>query len=162
MNPNRLGNRAETALRDILMARGYLCIRSAASKVLDLVCFGPSDPYGVGIEVKASKTDVVRASRTKRQKEQHEELMRMPRMYHALSTMYAVRWADDSYELFDPTESILRRGGGYSLEVEFPDLRYPPSNPPIVPPGSTPQVVAVVPRAEVKGSWHLEPGGDAL
>ena len=133
MNNKRYGLRAETALRDVLVARGYLCIRSAASKVLDLVCVRPrgrNDYLPWGIEVKATSGDVVRISRNGKQREQYEELVRIVHTYPIL-TWYAVRWGDATFEFFYPRE-IMHRGSGLSIDVLFPDLqRHTGNNPPI-------------------------------
>ena len=133
MNNKRYGLRAETALRDVLVARGYLCIRSAASKVLDLVCVRPGgqgDLYPWGIEVKATSGDVMRVSRNGKQREQYEEILRLTRVY-PIEICYAIRWGDGTFEFFYPQE-IMRRGGGLSIDVMFPDLqRLTGNNPPI-------------------------------
>ena len=124
MNNKRYGLRAETALRDVLVARGYLCIRSAASKVLDLVCVRPrgqSDYLPWGLEVKATSGDVMRVSRNGKQREQYEELLRIVRVYPIL-IWYAVRWGDATFEFFYPRE-IMRQGDGLSIDVVFPGTR---------------------------------------
>ena len=158
MTAKRFGTSAETALRAFLRARGYLCIRSAASKCLDLVCASPSLVYG--LEVKATHGNVHYVSRNAVSKVQHDELVDIEITYPCVKTQYVVRFMD-GFEVFPPFETVMRRGKGIPIEEFFPVLLHSPNKPPIVPHGSDAQVVAVVPRAEVKGSWHLEPGGDA-
>lgn len=137
MNNKRYGLKAETALRDILMARGYLCIRSAASKVLDLVCVPPRGHYVYGIEVKRTSGDALYCSRTKMQKEQHAELIRQEANYEGLVNVYAVMFGDGRVEVFDSGLDILREHEGVLFGTFFPDVTHdlliPPNTPPIVP-----------------------------
>jgi len=127
------GRRAETALRGILQERGYVVIRSAASKCLDLICVDPESV--TGIEVKSTRADVVYCSRTARQKEQHDELVRINETL-AVGACYAVRWEPSGeYEFFFCYDTIMRKGHGVDIDVVFPDLRIAPNNPPIVPHG---------------------------
>ena len=133
MNNKRHGQKAETALRDIHNAEGYLCIRSAASKLVDLVCV---DPRGLVwlLEVKATTDKAVYMSRTAYQREQHAGMKE--KMYHygslEIRFRYVVRFGDGHYEVFSPLDEIMREGEGKPLEDVLP-LRASPNIPPIVP-----------------------------
>jgi len=125
------GRRAETALRGILQAGGYVVIRSAASKCLDLIAVDVESVSG--LEVKSTRDDVLYVSRTRRQQEQHAELCRINDETVA-GTAYVVRWEPEGvYEVFSCYDTIMRKGHGVSLETVFPGLRSAPNNPPIVP-----------------------------
>jgi len=130
MNAKRFGTSAETTLRAFLQARGYLVIRSAASKCLDLVCVRPTAVYG--LEVKATHGNVYYASRNKNAIEQQKELVKMGDDYPAIRTYFAVKFLD-GFEVFAPYETICRRGGGVPIEEFFPHLLHSPNIPPIVP-----------------------------
>jgi len=132
MTAKGYGTRAENELRAILQAKGYLVIRSAASKCLDLVCVRPGIVYG--LEVKATHGNVYYSSRNPDSKEQREELINIRETYD-LKTLYAVRFLS-GWEVFDPYQTIMRRGCGQPLDEAFPILRsiaVSPNIPPIVP-----------------------------
>jgi len=138
------GQRAETVLRDELQRRGYLVIRSAASKALDLVCVRPNGSP-VGLECK--RTHHARAlyiSKSSMMREQREWMIAVERRYD-LQVFYAVYWGDGTFEFFYPDETILKAGHGVSLSFAFPFvhkvfgteeevLRVPPNTPPYSPP----------------------------
>jgi len=141
MSTKSYGQRAETVLRDELQRRGYLVIRSAASKALDLVCVRP-DGVPVGLECK--RTHHARAlyiSKSKMMQEQRAYLCAVERRYN-MQVFYAVWWGAGEFEFFYPDETILKAGHGVSLSFAFPFvhkvfgteeevLRVPPNNPPI-------------------------------
>jgi len=141
------GRRAETALRGILQAGGYVVIRSAASKCLDLIAVDVESVSG--LEVKSTRDDVLYVSRTRRQRDQHEDLVRINEET-VCGTAYVVRWEPEGvYEVFSCYDTIMRKGHGVTLETVFPcvrpvseaavrfgdvaPLRSAPNNPPIVP-----------------------------
>lgn len=134
MNNKRHGLRAETALRDVLNARGYLCIRSAASKLVDLVCVSPSGSVSF-MEVKAVSGNVYRISRTAFQREQHLEMRKWEDRFGSVrvSFLYAIRFGDGRYEFFDLDQDTFRITEGAPLDVQFPD-RSLPTTPPYSPP----------------------------
>lgn len=136
MNNKRHGLRAETALRDILNARGYLCIRSAASKLVDLVALD-SGGFCFFIEVKAVLGDTYRTSRTAFQREQHLEMMRYASIYgtEEIIFLYVIRYGDGQYRAFPIDREIFRYDEGMPLDDAFPSVFVSalPNNPPIVP-----------------------------
>jgi len=127
------GQRAETALRAILQARGYLVIRSAASKVYDLVCVDEGG-FVLFLEVKSVKTHCFRVSRTAMTKEQHAQMQRDMMQYGSVNVWFAyvVRFPDGEYRLYGPTCEIMPQDEGYSIDFVFPQ-RNTPNIPPIVP-----------------------------
>lgn len=134
MSNKSRGQRAETALRAILQERGYLVIRSAASKVYDLVCVDEGG-YVFFLEVKSIKTgDTFRTSRTATTREQHAQMLRDAERYGSSDVwfLYAVRFPDGEYRLYHPEVEIMSRRGGMSLDYVFP-VRITPNKPPIVP-----------------------------
>jgi len=140
MSAKSYGQRAETVLRDELQRRGYLVIRSAASKALDLVCVRP-DGTPVGLECK--RTHHARAlyiSKSKMMQEQRAYLCAVERRYN-MQVYYAVWWGAGEFEFFCPDETILRAGRGISLSIAFPSwgtrlssLPSSPNTPPYSPP----------------------------
>lgn len=134
MNNKRYGLKAETMLRDILVGRGYLCIRSAASKVIDLIVFDPRvhPTLPVGVEVKRTSGDVVYVSRTANQREQRDQLRSILWRYD-LIPVYAVMFGDGTVELFNLDLEVFRKGEGHPFDDWFPD-RSLPTQPPYSPP----------------------------
>jgi len=133
MNNKRYGLKAETMLRDILKGRGYLVIRSAASKVIDLIvldlgCEGNT----YGLEIKRTSGDVVRISRTAYGREQREQLLRIDEQY-PIYLWYAVMFGDGTVELFRPMYVVFRKGEGIKFDDFFDDCSLP-TQPPYSPP----------------------------
>jgi len=162
MSAKSYGQRAETVLRDELQRRGYLVIRSAASKALDLVCVRP-DGTPVGLECKRTHHGrCLYISKSKMMQEQRAYLCAVERRYN-MQVYYAVWWGNDEFEFFYPDETILKAGHGVSLSFAFPhckhfepaevvhsplceeaaarfgDVRVPPNTPPYSPPVSSTQ-----------------------
>ena len=135
MSNKSRGQRAETALRAILQARGYLVIRSAASKVYDLVCVDEGG-FVFFIEVKSVKDGhCFRVSRTAMTREQHAQMRRDMMRYGAIDRVffaYAVRFPDGEYRFYGAEREIMPQHEGLSLDVAFP-VRITPNKPPIVP-----------------------------
>ena len=134
MSNKSRGQRAETALRAILQERGYLVIRSAASKVYDLVCVDEGG-FVFFIEVKSVKDGhCFRVSRTAMTREQHEQMQRDAKRYGSADVMfaYAVRFPDGEYRVYGCEREIMPQHQGLSLDHAFP-VRNTPNNPPIVP-----------------------------
>ena len=135
MSNKSRGQRAETALRAILQERGYLVIRSAASKVYDLVCVDEGG-FVFFLEVKSVKDRrVYRTSRTKMTREQHAQMNADAERYGAIDGVffaYAVRFPDGEYRIYGCEREIMPQHEGVSLEEAFP-VRITPNNPPIVP-----------------------------
>lgn len=133
MSNKSFGQSAETALRDVLKANGYLCIRSAASKLIDIVCI---DPRGLTwlFEVKATHNTAVYMSRSAYQREQFEAFKEYMYRFATLETRfrYVVRFRDGHFEVFTPLDEIMREGKGKPLADVLP-VRIPPNKPPIVP-----------------------------
>lgn len=154
------GQRAETALRAILQERGYLVIRSAASKVYDLVC-ADEGGFVFFIEVKSVKGSTFRVSRTEMTKEQHAQMQRDYDRYGSddVYFIYAVRFPDGEYRIFGCESEIMPQDGGVSLDVAFP-MRITPNNPPIVPRGSDARIVLNEGDKDTRGSWYVAPDGD--
>ena len=127
------GQRAETALRAILQARGYLVIRSAASKVYDLVCVDEGG-FVFFLEVKSVKNHCYRVSRTAMMKEQHAQMQRDASRYGAdnVGFAYAVRFPDGEYRFYGSYWEMMPQHEGLSLDFMFPQ-RNTPNIPPIVP-----------------------------
>jgi len=127
------GQRAETGLRAILQARGYLVIRSAASKVYDLVCVDEGG-FVFFLEVKSVKSHCYRVSRTAMTKEQHAQMQRDADRYGSRDVVFAycVRFPDGEYKFYPPYSEIMPQHEGASLDAVFP-VRNPPNIPPIVP-----------------------------
>ena len=135
MSNKSRGQRAETALRAILQERGYLVIRSAASKVYDLVCVDKGG-FVFFLEVKSVKSDYCcyRVSRTAMTKAQHAQMNADAKRYGAIDGVffaYAVRFPDGEYRIYGGRD-IMPQHEGVSLEEAFP-VRITPNNPPIVP-----------------------------
>ena len=127
MSAKSYGQRAETVLRDELQRRGYLVIRSAASKALDLVCVRPNG-VPVGLECKRTHhARILYLSKSKTMQEQREWMIAVSRRYD-LQVFYAVWWGGPSvlgnecgnFEFFYPDETILKAGHGVSLSFAFP------------------------------------------
>jgi len=133
MNNKRYGLKAETMLRDILVGRGYFCIRSAASKVVDLVVTGPVGPWIYVIEVKRTSGSILRVSRTANQKEQYEALKALGDRYYALEPIYAVMFGDGVTKIYGAGKLVMRECEGWDFDCYFPDLHITPNIPPIVP-----------------------------
>ena len=134
MSNKSRGQRAETALRAILQERGYLVIRSAASKVYDLVCVDEGG-FVLFLEVKSVKDGhCFRVSRTKMTREQHAQMQRDNERYGGFDVvfMYAVRFPDGEYRIYGPGREIMPQHEGLSLDDAFP-VRNTPNIPPIVP-----------------------------
>lgn len=134
MSNKSRGQRAETALRAILQARGYLVIRSAASKVYDLVCVDEGG-FVLFLEVKSVKHgDVFRVSRTAMTREQHAQMQSDQRRYGGtdVAFAYVVRFPDGEYDVYGCEREIMRQHEGFSLDEAFP-VRITPNKPPIVP-----------------------------
>ena len=133
MSNKSRGQRAETALRAILQERGYLVIRSAASKVYDLVCVDEGG-FVFFLEVKSVKSRCYRVSRTAMTKEQHAQMQRDNERYGGFDVvfMYAVRFPDGEYRIYGPGRDIMPQHEGLSLDDAFP-VRNTPNIPPIVP-----------------------------
>jgi len=127
------GQRAETGLRAILQARGYLVIRSAASKVYDLVCVDEGG-FVFFLEVKSVKNHCYRVSRTAMTKEQHAQMQRDLARYGSNSVLFAyvVRFPDGEYRFYGPEREIMPQHEGLPLDDCFPQ-RITPNIPPIVP-----------------------------
>jgi len=117
------GQFAETMLRDELTRRGYLCIRSAASKALDLICVRPGGSP-VGLECKRTHGRAIYVSTSARMREQQAFLQRCD--LYGLRTYYAVLFGDGTLELFRPTVGIMREGQGEQLGDVFPPLHTAP------------------------------------
>jgi len=145
MSTKSYGQRAETVLRDELQRRGYLVIRSAASKALDLVCVRP-DGVPVGLECKRTHYGrVLYISKSKDMQEQRAYLCAVERRYN-MQVFYAVWWGNSEFEFFYPDETILKAGHGISLSFAFPScgtrlssVHSPPNTPPYSPPVSVAQ-----------------------
>jgi len=138
MSTKSYGQRAETVLRDELQRRGYLVIRSAASKALDLVCVRPN---GTPVGLECKRTHYGRAlyiSKCKSMKEQREYLCAVERRYD-MQVFYAVWWGNNEFEFFYPDETVLKAGHGVSLSFAFPHVHSPPNTPPYSPPVSVEQ-----------------------
>jgi len=149
MSAKSYGQHAETALRDELQRRGYLVIRSAASKALDLVCVRPN---GVPVGLECKRTHLARIlyiSKSKMMQEQREWMIAVSRRYD-LRVFYAVQWGNNEFEFFYPDETILKAGHGVGLSFAFPFvhkvfgaeeevLHVPPNTPPYSPPVSSTQ-----------------------
>jgi len=148
MSTKSYGQRAETVLRDELQRRGYLVIRSAASKSLDLICVRPNG-VPVGIECKRTHhARILYISKSKTMQEQREWMCAVERRYD-LQVFYAVLWGNNEFEFFYPDYPILTAGHGISLSFAFPFVHktygeeerllreppvvvhIPPNNPPI-------------------------------
>jgi len=139
MSTKSYGQRAETVLRDELQRRGYLVIRSAASKALDLVCVRPNG-VPVGLECKRTHhARVLYISKSAMMREQREYLCAVERRFN-LQVFYAVWWDHGEFEFFYPDEMILKAGHGVSLSFAFPHIQRlsalpsPPNTPPYSPP----------------------------
>jgi len=119
MSHKSVGIKAETGLRTILQARGYVVIRSAASKSLDLVIVRPKPYPSMGLEVKSNGTG--RIDLRKNSKEQWEELCKMEQ--DGYKVYYAICWrkaalGGDLYELFRPSAGpIYYMGTGIHLDT---------------------------------------------
>lgn len=134
MSNKSRGQRAETALRAILQARGYLVIRSAASKVYDLVCVDEGG-FVFFLEVKSVKGNCFRVSRTAMTREQHAQMRRDMMRYgnpEGVHFAYCIRFPDGEYRIYGAEREIMPQHEGISLDVCFP-LRNTPNKPPIVP-----------------------------
>jgi len=129
------GQRAETALRAILQARGYPCIRSAASKALDVVALRPWDS-AVGFEVKTTLTPT-RLDLRRHDVEQWDEMLGL--YQRGYFVRYVVRWpgmkngefkgAGEHWEVYHPTDGpILRTGQGIPLD-DFLSSVFPQHSP---------------------------------
>jgi len=153
------GQRAETALRAILQARGYLVIRSAASKVYDLVCVDEGG-FVAFLEVKSVKGYCFRVSRTAMTKEQHAQMNRDLARYGNDQTyfLYGVRFPDGEYRFYGPETEIMPQHEGMSLDFCFP-TRNTPNIPPIVPRESDARVVLDDGSKDNRGSWYIDPDG---
>lgn len=136
MSNKSRGQRAETALRTILQDRGYLVIRSAASKVYDLVCVDEGG-FVFFLEVKSVKNHCYRVSRTAMTRAQHAQMLADVRQYGSNDTLFAyvVRFPDGEYRFYGPEREIMPQHEGIALDEAFPP-RITPNNPPIVPHGS--------------------------
>lgn len=181
MSNKSRGQRAETALRAILQARGYLVIRSAASKVYDLVCVDEGG-FVVFLEVKSVKDGhCFRVSRTRMTREQHAQMQSDQRRYGGtdVTFAYVVRFPDGEYRVYGCEREIMTQHEGFSLDEAFP-VRITPNIPPIVPHESDvrangnggevetadPDNAALPdPRdyapASIAGLDHIDPDGDA-
>lgn len=134
MSNKSRGQRAETALRAILQERGYLVIRSAASKVYDLVCVDEGG-FVFFLEVKSVKNGhCFRVSRTAMTREQHAQMRRDAERYWSddIAFAYAVRFPDGEYRIYGCEREIMPQHEGIPLDVCFPQ-RITPNKPPIVP-----------------------------
>jgi len=134
MSNKSRGQRAETALRAILQERGYLVIRSAASKVYDLVCVDEGG-YVFFIEVKSVKDGhCFRVSRTAMTREQHAQMQRDLERFGSdeVYFLYAIRFPDGEYRFYGCEREIMPQHEGVSLDLAFPP-RNTPNIPPIVP-----------------------------
>ena len=134
MSNKSRGQRAETALRAILQARGYLVIRSAASKVYDLVCVDEGG-FVFFLEVKSVKDGhCFRVSRTKMTREQHAQMNEdsVRYGYDNIAFVYCVRFPDGEYRVYPPETEIMPQHEGVALDYAFP-VRNTPNIPPIVP-----------------------------
>ena len=136
MSNKSRGQRAETVLRAILQARGYLVIRSAASKVYDLVCVDEGG-FVFFLEVKSVKTHshCFRVSRTAMTKSQHAQMNADAKRYGAIDGVffaYAVRFPDGEYRIYGCEREIMPQHEGIPLDTAFPP-RNTPNIPPIVP-----------------------------
>ena len=161
MSNKSRGQRAETALRALLQARGYLVIRSAASKVYDLVCVDEGG-FVFFIEVKSVKDGhCFRVSRTAMTKEQHAQMKRDLARYgnDDVFFIYAIRFPDGEYRIYGCEREIMPQHQGLSLDSAFP-VRNTPNNPPIVPHGSDARVVLDDGSKDNRGSWYIAPDGD--
>ena len=160
MSNKSRGQRAETALRAILQERGYLVIRSAASKVYDLVCVDEGG-FVIFLEVKSVKDGhCFRVSRTAMTREQHEQMQRDENRYGGPNVIfaYAVRFPDGEYRIYGGRE-IMPQHEGLSLDDAFPQHNTP-NIPPIVPHGSDARVVLNEGDKDTRGSWYIAPDGD--
>lgn len=122
MSNKSRGQRAETALRAILQARGYLVIRSAASKVYDLVCVDEGG-FVMFLEVKSVKDGhCFRISRTAMTREQHAQMQRDAERYggNCVAFAYVVRFPDGEYRIYGPEREIMPQHEGVSLDDAFP------------------------------------------
>ena len=137
MSNKSRGQRAETALRAILQERGYLVIRSAASKVYDLVCVDEGG-FVFFLEVKSVKDGhCFRVSRTAMTREQHAQMQHDQMFFGRLEDvvfLYAVRFPDGEYRFYGCEREIMSQYEGLSLDEAFP-VRITPNNPPIIPHG---------------------------
>lgn len=133
MSNKSRGQRAETALRAILQERGYLVIRSAASKVYDLVCVDEGG-FVFFLEIKSVKTRCYRVSRTAMTKEQHAQMLRDAKRYGGEDVIFAycVRFPDGEYRVYPSGTEIMPQHEGFSLDYVF-GVRSTPNIPPIVP-----------------------------
>lgn len=136
MSNKSRGQRAETALRAILQERGYLVVRSAASKVYDLVCVDTGG-FVFFLEVKSVKSHCYRVSRSAMTKEQHAQMLRDAERYgyDNIGFVYAVRFPDGEYRFYPPDAEIMPQHEGRGIDFVFPQ-RNTPNNPPIVPHGA--------------------------
>ena len=135
MSNKSRGQRAETALRAILQARGYLVIRSAASKVYDLVCVDEGG-FVLFLEVKSVKGTVYRTSRTAQTRDQAIQMLNDAARYGSddICFAYAIRFSDGEYRFYMPEDHCMPQDDGFPLDEVFP-VRITPNNPPIVPHG---------------------------
>ena len=135
MSNKSRGQRAETALRAILQERGYLVIRSAASKVYDLVCVDEGG-FVFFLEVKSVKDGhCFRVSRTAMTRAQHAQMNEDAIVYgcpDAVFFAYAVRFPDGEYRIYSCGREIMPQSEGVPLDEAFPS-RITPNKPPIVP-----------------------------
>lgn len=161
MSNKSRGQRAETALRAILQERGYLVIRSAASKVYDLVCVDEGG-FVMFLEVKSVKDgNVFRVSRTKMAREQHAQMQRDVARYEGPSSLflYAVRFPDGEYRFYYAHNKIMPQTSGYDIDFVFP-ARITPNNPPIIPQEAMSDEVADCCGEQTFSDDALDPDGD--
>ena len=118
MSASSRGRDAEWELRDHLEKQGWVVIRSAASRIVDLIAL--KEGRELFIEVKSTSEPSFKMSRSKNNMEQLRDLLEYSRLIDA-KPFYAIRfrtgWViDDAH--FVP--SIIRQEDGKGLESWIP------------------------------------------
>jgi len=111
------GRDAEWRMRDHLEKQGWIVIRSAASRIIDLIALKQGDE--LFIEVKSTSEDSFRISRSKHNKEQLRDHVAYAALigatpYYAVEFRGSGKWA--IYNASGEVPDIIRMGEASELE----------------------------------------------
>lgn len=106
---NDKGRRAEWELRKILEDRGYYVVRSAASKLVDLIIVGTGGDV-TAVEVKSTSGSALSLTHVYEKEQYAGHLALSDR---GVPVIYAVRWGACRWDYFPvPLKSMLLKEGG--------------------------------------------------
>lgn len=117
MSRQAIGHRAECDLRGILEARGEYVVRSASSKVLDLISIPPTGG-AYGIEVKSTQEDrfyLMSNAYTVAQFTHHLMLAERMPVYYAVQFRVGNAKTWEKWAVKDGMTTVLRKGSGETV-----------------------------------------------